>query len=284
MIIANTIDSLLTFANNYLILIMIIVFLLSIVFRVGHYLTKRGQLYFVKYFHIMVYKHVIGKENTLINKTEKQSFHMIAKKLLHRSFREVIYLKTKHYKYYFDRVLILLDKILLLKIGNRQIINESLSQTVYYDNNTTKPDIHQMTDYVLKSNNIYNRVFGIFPAAQVKDLLLILPGLFIIGGIFGTFIGIMKALPEIGVMDVSNVEVTKHAMDIFLTKIAFSMNTSIVGIILSVSLNLFNSFFNVEIIEKQIIDRYTSSFNFIWNESALQHSKVEFVTDHAKSA
>ena len=102
---------------------------------------------------------------------------------------------------------------------------------------------------------------------MLNDVLNILPGLFIIGGIFGTFLGIMQALPSLGGMDLENPEQTKQTMDYFLSAIAFSMNTSIFGIVLSVTLTIFNTLVSPDKLFVSIVERYENSLDNLWNLS-----------------
>ena len=63
-----------------------------------------------------------------------------------------------------------------------------------------------MTKNVFDNNPNFKKVMGVFPVQASHDVLNILPGIFIIGGIFGTFLGIMAALPELANMELSDVE------------------------------------------------------------------------------
>jgi hypothetical protein len=91
-----------------------------------------------------------------------------------------------------------------------------------------------------------------------------LPGLFIIGGILGTFIGMMTALPQLSGMDLSNAEQTKTIMDGFLAQMSHALVTSILGIVLSISMSLFNSVCDPEGLFVTIVDRYSSALNVVW--------------------
>ncbi len=67
-----------------------------------------------------------------------------------------------------------------------------------------------------------------------------MPSIFIVGGIFGTFLGIMKALPELTAMDITNAEASKLVIDVFLIKISFALST-ILGIVLSIVMSFMNT-------------------------------------------
>ena len=64
---------------------------------------------------------------------------------------------------------------------------------------------------MFENNPCFRKVFGYIPISVSNDFLAVLPGLFIVGGIFGTFLGIMKALPELGGMEVSDAKRPKRS-------------------------------------------------------------------------
>src|SRR5690606_11477429 len=112
------------------------------------------------------------------------------------------------------------------------------------------------------------KVFGIIPGSVFNNFLNTVPGLFIVGGIFGTFLGIMKALPELSAMNLSDIEGSKIIMDTFLLKISFSMSTSIIGIILSVAMSFVNTFFSCERAYMDTVERLENQLDNIWNMSS----------------
>ena len=100
-----------------------------------------------------------------------------------------------------------------------------------------------------------------------NDLLNILPGLFVIGGIFGTFLGVMSALPELSHMDIANPEITKKVLDAFLLKLAYSMSTSIMGIMFSVGMTILNATMSPDGTYLSMVNKFTSSLEFLWNDT-----------------
>jgi hypothetical protein len=79
-------------------------------------------------------------------------------------------------------------------------------QARYHDQSNDRPDFDEITSYAVKTNPSYNRLFGIFTNRSLNSLLILLPGLFVIGGIFGTFGGIMMGFPELTNMDLSDAD------------------------------------------------------------------------------
>ena len=76
----------------------------------------------------------------------------------------------------------------------------------------------------------------------------------------------MQGLPELTNMDLSDPVMTKKTMDSFLTNIAYSMNTSLVGIILCVCMNIFNSLFDSDDMEEEFTEKLKSCLVFTWRE------------------
>ena len=105
------------------------------------------------------------------------------------------------------------------------------------------------------------------PVQATHDVLNILPGVFIIGGIFGTFLGIMGALPELGEMKLEDVEGAKMIMDNFLTKISFSMSTSIIGIIVSVCMTFINTLLDPEKLYVKTVNKFENTMELAWDVS-----------------
>jgi hypothetical protein len=87
-------------------------------------------------------------------------------------------------------------------------------------------------------------------------------------GIFGTFLGIMKALPDLSEMDLKDINGTKMVMDQFLLKISFSMSTSLLGILISVVMSFLNTVMSPSKIFIESVDRLESSLDTIWNLSS----------------
>ncbi|MEI8347914.1 MAG: hypothetical protein WCG27_10640, partial [Pseudomonadota bacterium] len=105
--------------------------------------------------------------------------------------------------------------------------------------------------------------------------LSILPGLFIIGGIFGTFMGISRGLPELQGMDISQISQTKHVLDLFLLKVGHAMVTSVLGIMLSVAMSIINTTLSTEGLYFKTINTYTSSLEYLWHETKFNNVDEE---------
>ena len=259
----NTFHSVLTFSSENLIPIMIGIFCIAAILKLGSYLTVKMLNGFINQFEINTMETVTHEQRGI----KGNDFYDIVKKVFWKSFEEHFIFKSKFKRRKLDRLSSFTDRALLIKEGSRRLIDDTLNHAKYCSDYKSKPDLGEIVTYLVKSNPVFKKVYGIFPLETISELMIVLPNIFVVLGIFGTFIGIMLALPELNGMDLTNVDATKKTMDLFLMKIAFSMNTSILGIILSIALNLLNSFFSSELIVENIKDTFKNSLGLLWNES-----------------
>lgn len=197
-------------------------------------------------------------------KDSTRSFFVIAKKLLEKTFYEMFEVRGVMKRRKLDYVLAPSDRIFLIQQGSAQMVRTTLKEIKYLSYDGNVPPLHQITKTVMSTNPCFTKVFGIFPIAPLNDMLSMIPGLFIVAGIFGTFLGIMQALPELGSMNIRDPESTKLVMDTFLARTAFSMGSSTIGILLSVIATVYNNFVNPEKLFMRIVDRYERCLFRIW--------------------
>ena len=196
----------------------------------------------------------------------QRSFFVVTKRLLEKTFYEMFEIRSVMKRRKMDYVLTPGDRIFLIQQGSAYLVRDTLREIKYLKFEETPP-VEDISKTVFGSNPCFTRIFGIIPVAPFNDMLNIIPGLFIVAGIFGTFLGIMQALPELGSMDIRDPESTKLVMDMFLAKIAFSMSTSTVGILLSVTTTVFNNFVSPERLFVRIIHRYQRTLYRLWSRS-----------------
>ncbi|MCY4523729.1 MAG: hypothetical protein OXB84_03210 [Halobacteriovoraceae bacterium] len=259
-VIQAIIEFLVTFATDVLLPAMFVLFIMGIVLRALIFYTMKREDWFSKEFQKRVHG-FIGKDD---NK-ETCSFYVLSKKLLEKTFYELFVIRSIMKRRNPDILMSLGDRLFLIQAGTAWIIKDTLQQVRYLRKNGTSPKLLEISKNVFQNNKCFKKVLGVIPSGLFNDVLNILPGIFIIGGIFGTFLGIMKALPELGGMDLTDIEGTKLVMDNFLLKISFSMSTSILGIILSVLMNIINTILSPEKLFTQIVDRYENSLDILWN-------------------
>jgi hypothetical protein len=251
------------YSNLTLMPIMCAVFLLGIFFRLVVYFTVKCEYGFSMEFEKRVHKYLADRKQD----HDAPSFHQIVKKILEVTFHEVYELKRKYRRRRFDHVTSVTDRLFLIQEGAARLIRDALSQTVYLRKGGQDPKFLDISKFVFSSNPVFNRVFGIIPMGVSNDITNLLPGLFVVGGIFGTFIGVMQALPSLKEMDMANIEATKATMDLFLLNMSYSMGTSIVGIVFSVIMTILNGILSPESIYVNMVNKFTSSLEFLWNDT-----------------
>ena len=257
------IDGLVKFATDLLIPFMGWAFLVAVVFRLLVFYTIRRELWFAREFHKRIDNFIDDDDQ---GKGE-MSFYATVKRLLEKTYYELFELRTILKRRKPDYIMAMSDRIFLIQQGSARLVHDTLRQIKHLRSEGNSPKIHEISKTVFERNPAFNKVFGVIPAVTVNDILNIMPGMFIIGGIFGTFVGIMKALPTLSTMDLTDVEGTKLIMDQFLLKISFSMSTSIVGIVLSVSMRFVNTLLSPEKTFIRTVDHFENSLDRLWNMS-----------------
>jgi len=251
---------LIEFGTTYLIPVMIGVFIGSIFLRGLVYYTIKREFWFSKEFEKRVNKFLSTKESS-----DHISFFVITKLLLEKTFYESFIMRSIMKRRRIDHIDGPVDRAFLIQHGSAWLVRDTLNQIRFLKWGNEHPKFLEISKSVYKNNACFNRLFGVLPISGLNDVLNILPGMFIIGGIFGTFLGIMKALPELSTMDVTNAEATKVVMDDFLIKISFSMSSSIIGIILSVTATIFNSLASPDKVFLHAVEKYELVLSNLWH-------------------
>ncbi len=126
------------------------------------------------------------------------------------------------------------------------------------------PNFHQLTHRIMNQDKKWTQIFGFINIDMLIRVLGLLPGLFIIFGVFGTFIGISLALPEIAKIDFSNIEASGETLTQFVINVTFAMKTSVAGIAYSIVLTLLNTMFPVEGTRENTIEKVETSLEVLW--------------------
>ena len=147
--------------------------------------------------------------------------------------------------------------------GKRSIVH-SVKQNIDAFRSPHPPNFHQLTLRILNQDKKWTTILGVVPLDKLSRMLDILPGLFIIGGIFGTFLGITAALPTIATIDLSKLDEAGPILNNFVANVAFSMNTSITGIICSVIMTVLNTLYPVVLVRNQVVKNLEHCFEFMW--------------------
>lgn len=237
-------------------------FACGLVLRYMMHQTYRRHFWFAREFESRVTDFLHGEAD---HKSNKISFYVITKKLLERSYYELFAKREQQKRRNFDTLLLGDDRVFLTKFGCAWYVKEVLKQMRFLQFGQGAPKLDTITRTVLSKNPAFSRIFGILPVGGVNDFLNVLPGLFVIGGIFGTFLGVMSGLPELSGMDLNDPDKTKLIMDHFLAQVAMAMGSSVTGIFLSVCMTLVNTFFSPDRIYFEMVDRLENAFELLWN-------------------
>ena len=260
--IVDMINLVVAYATDYLMPLLLIGFVLAAIMRLLITVTIRRQQRFVKEFCKRIH------EDISANPDPHGSFYNHIKKALTRTYFETFELRARFKRRNEDRIMTVGDRVFLIQDGIIRLIDDFLQHIRYLRKDSgQQPDFHEITNSVFGSNPIFNRVLGIFSLSRTNDVLNILPSIFIIGGIFGTFLGIMKALPELTAMDITNAEASKVVIDNFLIKISFALSTSILGIVLSIVMSFMNTLLSPTNTYVEIVDAFNSASEIMWNKS-----------------
>lgn len=80
-------------------------------------------------------------------------------------------------------------------------------------------------------------------------------------------------------MDPTNAEVAKSTMGFFLDNMAFSLNTSVLGIFFSVCLTIVNNVFSTKQLEKECVHKLLHGLELLWQET--EYTQQELKQSHA---
>lgn len=260
--IVDMINLVVAYATDYLMPLLLGAFILAVIARLLITVTIHRQKRFVKEYCKRVHQDIMA------NPDPHGSFYNHVKRALTRTYFETFELRQRYKRRNEDHIMTVGDRVFLIQDGIIRLIDDFLQHIRYLSKTSGhQPDFHEISNSVFGSNPIFNRVLGIFSLSRTNDVLNILPSIFIVGGIFGTFLGIMKALPELTAMDITNAEASKVVIDNFLIKISFALSTSILGIVLSIIMSFMNTLLSPTNTYVEIVDAFNSACEILWNKS-----------------
>ena len=199
------------------------------------------------------------------------SFYGLCKRLLERTYYECFEVRERLKRRKSDSVMSLSDRVFLIRQGCAWLVKDVLKQVKFLKWTEDTPKLQQITRATLHQNPCFNRLFGLIPMVSLNDIISILPGLFVVAGILGTFVGIAKGLPQLGGMNLQDLDNTKLVMDRFLNEIAFAMQSSILGIAFSLVMHFWNTIFSPERVFASLVDRFETSMDLLWYRSDNNH-------------
>lgn len=255
-------------AAAYIIPVMFVAFAAAILLRLSLYWVIRSKLRFAREFAVRL--HFYLRAVAQGEAPRVGSFSRLIRALLEKTYLECFEINDRYKLRSLDKVETLADRLFLLHAALRRFVEDLVVQLGYLKKSVERSGRNDFQDIVRSSfdtNPYFSRVFGVLPISTVNELLATLPGLFLVLGIFGTFLGIAAGLPELGNMDLSNIENTKKVMDGFLVHISAAMVKSIVGIGLSAMMGVFNTLFAVETTYYTAVTRMSDALSLAWQET-----------------
>jgi hypothetical protein len=249
---------------NYLPHMMAVVFLAAAFFRWTIYHTVRRHEWFAKAFETRVHKFIESEANENMTNV---SFYSLTKKILEKTYYELFAIRDRNVHGNKDHVMTVHDRVYLVKQGCAWLVKDILKHLKHLKWSKETPKLQHITRATLHHNPVFNKVFGVFEMSAVNDLINILPGLFVVAGILGTFLGIKGGLVSLSGMDLSDIEGSKVIMDSFLHEIGFAMTSSIIGIAFSLSLHVLNVKWSPERVYVSLVDRFESALDLLWYRS-----------------
>ena len=248
---------------NYLPYMMATVFFVAVYLRYTIYYTVRRHEWFAKEFESRVHKFI---DSEAAEQMSNVSFYVLAKKMLEKTYYELFAIRERSNGRN-GNMLTLHDRIYMVKQGCAWLVKDILKQLKHLKWSKETPKLQQITRATLHHNPCFNKVFGIIPLSGLNDLINILPGLFVVAGILGTFLGIKGGLVQLGGMDLGDVEGSKVIMDNFLHEIGFAMASSVVGIGFSLALHVINTSWSPERVYVSLVDRFENALDILWYRS-----------------
>jgi len=244
--------------------VMAAAFVAGLFFRAIIYFTVRRHEWFAKEFEKRVNRYM---EAEVPGKIKDVSFYVLSKRMLERTYYELFEIRDRMKRRKPDGVMSASDRIFLIRQGCAWLVRDILKQVKFLKWTEETPKLLNITKATFQHNPCFNRVFGIFPMEGLNELISILPGLFVVAGILGTFVGIAGGLQELGGMNLQDMENTKNVMDKFLHEISFAMGTSIAGIVFSLAAHITNVLLNPERCYVSMVDRFESALDQLWYRS-----------------
>lgn len=160
-------------------------------------------------------------------------------------------------------------------LGSKHGMIVSIQNESNVFNSNVSPDFSQLTERVMDDDEHWSKIFGFIPIDGIVRTLDILPTLFIILGVFGTFIGISMALPEIAKIDFNNLETSGQTLSNFVLNVTFAMKTSIAGIFFSIILTLLNTIFPIDATRERIFESVENSLQTLWYHLQTDHKQTQ---------
>ncbi len=258
--------TLIKYGTANLMMLMLFVFVIGVLLKLLMYFLVKCEFNLSAAIETRTHRLLNSKYEDL--KKEK-GFHGVVEVILKKTYEELYLKRRKMFrKRKGDPQVAVLYKMFLVEDGAKSLIDDTLKQTQYHDKDN-EPNFENISKYVFMSNPYFNKLWGVIPIGVMNSVLAVLPSLFIIGGILGTFLGICKGLPALKTIDPGNVVVAQATLGSFLESMTFAMNSSVVGIFLSVCFTTMNTFLSLDRVYLRLVDKFTHSLELIWKDTRI---------------
>jgi hypothetical protein len=167
-------------------------------------------------------------------------------------------------------------------LGSKHGMIVSIQNESNVFNSNVSPDFSQLTERVMNDDEHWSKLFRFIPIDGIVRTLDILPTLFIILGVFGTFIGISMALPEIAKIDFNNLETSGATLSNFVISVTYAMKTSIAGIFYSIILTLLNTIFPIDATREKTFESVENALQTLWYHLQTDHKQSQSQLHFAK--
>ena len=256
------IELVLNFFSNYLIEFMGALLVVGLIFRFGAYKrSKNDNAYYSSFTRELELNVERDKEDKKhiedIDHYLSDVLGRVSKKLPDRSLRFKNNEKEKETEG--KKVLSLRDYV-----SGKQglVVNIQAESSVF--KNQTQPNFTELTHRILSQDPNWTKVLKHFSIDGVTRMIDILPGLFIVFGVFGTFIGISMALPEIANIDFNDLDKSADTLMRFVLNVTYAMKTSIAGIFFSLILTVLNTLFPIKETRYRVFKKVETSLQMLW--------------------
>jgi len=258
------IELILEFFGSYLIEVMLIVVTIALTLRWMSYThSKRDEAYFSHFTRELSSTLSSDKEKGISIENVSESLNNILgrvnQKLPERNLRKG-FAKDAEQQNEDKRVGLTLKEY----IGSKHGLIANIQSEAGIFTSHVQPDFSQLTERVMSEDDNWSKLFNRIPIDGVTRILDVLPTMFIILGVFGTFIGISMALTEIAKMDFANLEESGKTLSQFVVNVTFAMKTSIAGIFFSIILTTLNTVYPIEATREGTFEKVEVVLQTLW--------------------
>jgi hypothetical protein len=254
------IDAILVFFSNYLIEVMAGLLVVALVARFQAYrVSKRDKIYFFTLTREIIVTIEKEKEQKVkIDNVENYISDLmgrVSKKIPNRALR----MEKRDQAEKKENIISLQEYV-----GGKTGFLSNIQSEASVFHCQTPPNFTELTHRLLGQDEKWNKLIGPIPLEGVSRMIDILPGLFIVFGVFGTFVGISMALPVIAQIDFNNLETSGSTLTEFVLNTTFAMKTSIAGIFFSVILTMLNTFSPIKDVRGRIFKQVETTMHALW--------------------